>query len=339
MQIGIGIILAFIAGIANGSFALPTKKIKKWNFEQIWLNYSFWAFVVFPWAFILFLAPEALTIYRSMSLYQWLIIIIGGALFGVGQVCFARALTMIGLSLGFVINIGLGTALGFLLPLVVFHPEKILSLFGLVTLIGTLIILFGLFLSYQAGNEREAHAKLKNSQMSSGNYNLGVILAVIAGVFSADQNFTFAATNSIQQLAIHNGLSSLASAIIIWPIFLLSAFIPYALYMLLLHFRNKSSANYLRPQSVSNIIASIFMGIFWFCSLTLYSKASSLIGSLGPVIAWPLFMVVIILTSNFWGWHFQEWSASSQRVRLKALLSILILIIAVIVLGYSATLA
>ena len=85
--------------------------------------------------------------------------------------------------------------------------------------------------------------------------------------------------------------------------------------------------------------ATFIMGLFWYGSLILYSKASILIGSLGPVVAWPLFMVLIILTSNFWGWRHREWAHCKQSVKNKVLVSISILIVAVLILGYSVTLA
>jgi L-rhamnose-H+ transport protein len=43
------LILILIAGIISGSFALPTKHVAKWRFENIWLQYSLWAFVILPW--------------------------------------------------------------------------------------------------------------------------------------------------------------------------------------------------------------------------------------------------------------------------------------------------
>jgi len=105
-----------VAGVMNGSFALPTKYIKTWRFEHIWLNYAIWAFVILPWLTLFVLYPQVGQIYKMMSPQTGLILLVGGFLFGAGQVCFALALNAIGLGLGFIINIGLGTALGFLLP-------------------------------------------------------------------------------------------------------------------------------------------------------------------------------------------------------------------------------
>lgn len=339
MNVVIALICTLIAGVINGSFALPTKNIKQWNFENIWLNYSVWAFLIIPWVIIYILAPHVGSIYSQVPAHYIWILVIGGILFGIGQVCFAEALKMIGLGLGFVINIGLGTALGFFLPLVIFNPGKLVTLFGLVTIIATLLIIAGLVVSYKAGKERDAYVKQTQQQESPSQYHLGVILAIVAGLFSAGQNFTFAATNEMQKIALNAGANELASAMIIWPIFLIFTFIPYAIYMLYLHKKNTSAKNYVGPRTPLNMVLAFIMGLFWFCSLVLYSEASLLIGKLGPVVAWPLFMVLIILTSNFWGWRHKEWTLCSVAIQRKALTSIILLVIAVIALAYSATLS
>ena len=188
-------------------------------------------------------------------------LIIGGFLFGVGQVCFALALKSIGFGLGFLINIGLGTGLGFLLPLLVFHSEKIFTPFGVSTLVGLAFIVIGLLISYLAGNKRDC---IVQSQTLNGSikYRWSILLAVVAGIFSAGQNFTFAITANMQQLALAAGFNSLAAAILIWPLFLTCSFVPYAVYMLYLHKKNHSFSLYRAPSSLRNIGFAIIMGFF-----------------------------------------------------------------------------
>lgn len=339
MPIIAALISTFIAGVINGSFALPTKNLKQWNFEHIWLNYAIWGFLILPWVIIFILAPNAGSFYQTLPAVSVWILLIGGALFGIGQICFARALKIIGFGLGFVINIGLGTALGFLLPLIILNPEKTFTPFGFITLLGTLFITGGLILSYKAGKERDIRNQHNPQMASSTQYSLGVGLAVVAGLFSAGQNFTFAATHNVQEWALAAGLNPLASAIIIWPVFLFFSFIPYAIYMLRLHYKNHSFSDYRGPKTWVNIPIAFMMGFFWYFSVVLYSHAALLIGKLGPVAAWPLFMVMIILTSNFWGWRHQEWANCSANIQRKALGAVILLVIAVAILAYSVTLS
>lgn len=338
MAIILALICILIAGLINGSYALPTKSIQDWKFENVWLIYSLWAFLILPWISIFSLAPNIWEVYQQIPLKIFWILLAGGLLFGVGQVCFSLALKMIGFGLGFVINIGLGTGLGFLLPLAILHPEKILTPFGYTTLVGCLFIIAGLVVSYRAGKQRDLHIKHTQPNAQPSQYQLGVILAVIAGFCSAIQNFTFASTTELQKIALQHGTNSLAAAMIIWPVFLIFTFIPFALYMLHLHRKNLTFSNYRRSRNGLNTLMSLLMGLGWYVSLVLYSKASLLIGGLGPVVGWPMFMVLIILTSNFWGWRHHEWAHVTTAIKNQALTSIALLVIAVAILAYSATL-
>lgn len=329
MEFLYGLLIFSFAGVINGSFALPSKKLTHWPYQRIWLNYSIWSFFIFPVLFISLLAPVAWKIYWHAPAHLLTIIFIGGLLFGLGQICFARALHLIGLSLGFFINISIGTALGSCIPLILFHTRDITTPAGIITLIGVAVIIIGIFLSYIAGIKRDQH----NIAQTPNTY-LGILLAAIAGVFSAGQNITFSYTASLQQQALQAHVSHLAAANIIWPLFLLATFLPYAGYMLYLHTQNKTTTTHFR--SIRYYGATMIMGACWFFSLILYSAGSLKIGALGPVIGWPLFMVSIILSSALWGWRSGEWNHASSTSKRIAKISIGTLIIAIIILGYAA---
>ncbi len=232
----------------------------------------------------------------------------------------------------------MGTLLGFLLPLVFQHPGQILTPFGLITLIGCLLILVGLVVSNRAG---KLHAKRKHEAENPDAkpkyvYTLGVVLAVVAGLSSAGQNFSFAMTAQMQQFALHLGATTFGAANIMWPGFLLCTFIPYALYMLFLNVKNKSFGNYVASVTGMYYIFAFIMGLFWYGALICYSKAAALIGSLGPLVGWPLFMVLVILSSSFWGWRSGEWDGASVRVKRTIWLGIIFLVLAIVVLAYSS---
>lgn len=343
--IALALTYSISAGVMNGSFAFPTKHIKTWVFENIWLNYSVWAFLVLPWLMVLIMDPKIINIYGAMPTHTLLALLIGGFLFGVGQVCFALALQRIGLGLGFIINIGLGTALGSLLPFLILGKNNLLTPVGLTTMCGVIIILIGLGLSYSAGKQRDKERraqKIKSHTLSNSNHNivykLSVLLAVLAGLFSAGQNYVFALTGNMHEMALAAGADPLIASIIIWPPFLSCSLIPYLFYMLFLHAKNKTFQQYRGSNFFQNSGLGLIMAIFWFGSLAIYSKASLLIGTLGPVIAWPLFMVLIILTSNFWAWRQKEWEGCSATVKRRMAASISTLIFAVLVLTFSASL-
>lgn len=332
----LAILLAAAAGIMNGSFAIPTKHVGRWNFENIWLNYALWAFVIIPWAIVIIIDPDVFKIYQLAPPYSMFILYVGGFLFGVGQVCFALALRFIGFGLGFSVNLALGTALGFLLPMLFIHPEALFKPIGLVTSVATILIVLGLLLLYLAGKRRD-QLKQDASKKVDKLYIAGIFLALFAGLFSAGQNFSFALTTNLHHLALLTGVHPLVSTIVIWPPFLTAAFIPYAAYMLYLHTQENSFKNY-RNCFMRYSFFAFIMGVLWFGSLIAYSKSAILLGSLGPVIAWPLFMVLIILTAVFWGWRYGEWLGTDRKTKRILLLALVALIAAVITLGYTAQL-
>ena len=341
MGIMFALLLILMAGMINGSFPLPTKHMSRWHFENVWLQYSIWAFVLLPWITILILAPQILRIYAAAPLKDLLVMMIGGFLFGVGQVGFAFAISMIGIGLAFVICLGLGTGLGFLLPLLFQHPQAIFTSFGILTILGTFLAILGLIVSSYAGHCRDQNRKnLLELQAHPVKhfYLLGVFLAVVAGLFSAGQNFSFSLTAPLQMIALQKGASYLGAANIMWPGFLLFTFIPYAYYMIYLHRKNKSFKAYLMPSTSKYFLYTFIMGACWYGSILFYGKASQLIGRFGPVIGWPLFMVLVILASNFWGWRHHEWDNCGSRARYSILAGLILLVLSVIVLGYCSSL-
>ena len=78
MNILTALLFILVAGIINGSFALPTKYITKWKFENIWLQYALWAFVILPWVIIFLLVPNVFDIYGAASAnMMWIMLLVG----------------------------------------------------------------------------------------------------------------------------------------------------------------------------------------------------------------------------------------------------------------------
>jgi L-rhamnose-H+ transport protein len=332
MDITWAFLLIAFAGASNGSFALPIKYLGDWNVENVFLIYGLFSFVVLPWALALYMMPQILAVYASMSIKMLGVIIVGGFVFGLGQICFALALKFIGVGLAFLINIGLAIILGSVLPLIFLHPEQIYTKCGFLVVCGSSMAAAGLIFSHRAGHlfrgQRRTYRKARL-------FRIGVMLAVAAGISSAGQNVSFALTREIQWTAA----TPFTSAIIMWPGFLSSAFIPYAFYMVHLNVRNDTFHNYIIDAKRTYYLLALAMAALWYGSLLLYSKAAQLMGGLGPVIGWPLFMILILLTSSFWGWYHREWEGWNKKVKLTFGIGLGLLAFGVILLGVSSRFA
>ncbi|MFA5187423.1 MAG: hypothetical protein WC551_13170, partial [Patescibacteria group bacterium] len=86
-------------------------------------------------------------------------------------------------------------------------------------------------------------------------------------------------------------------------------------------------------------LLAVLMGVGFWGSLIFFSKASQEIGGdLGPTVAWPLFMVFIILTSNFWSWKSGEWKGAGSSAARRMAASLVLFVLAIVVFSYSGTL-
>ena len=94
--------------------------------------------------------------------------------------------------------------------------------------------------------------------------------------------------------------------------------------------KNRTFRNYTLPDTRKYFLFGVIMGLCVFGSMVIYSKASQIIGELGPVVGWPLYMIFIILTANFWGYIHGEWKGVSKRVAFVMFSGIALLVVAVV---------
>jgi L-rhamnose-H+ transport protein len=68
----------------------------------------------------------------------------------------------------------------------------------------------------------------------------------------------------------------------------------------------------------------------------MYGVGATKLGALGPVLGWPLFMSLIVITATLWGVGTGEWKgAGRQPLRLLAS-GVAVLVVAIFVLGISS---
>ncbi|MEI7670393.1 MAG: L-rhamnose/proton symporter RhaT, partial [Pseudomonadota bacterium] len=48
MQVLLGVIFHFIGGFASGSFYMPYKKVKQWNWESYWIIGGLFSWLIVP---------------------------------------------------------------------------------------------------------------------------------------------------------------------------------------------------------------------------------------------------------------------------------------------------
>ena len=305
------IVLVILAGACNGSFATPAKHLHHLPQERLWFIFSFWGFLIVPVVSFAIISPDFIKISLMVDWSYILVPLIGGAIWGIGMVFFTLALRYIGIGVAFMINIGLATALGTLLPLLLLSYKPTSDEFQILIALGIILFIIGVVLSGQAAKNRDKTKKLSKENHESKAL-LGIVLTVLAGLSSAIQGTSFAYSVQGYLKLDQSSHSSLLLTSIPWLWLFIGAFIPYVLYFIYVNKKHKSisTSNKKIKVDIKSHLSIMLMGILFFECVIFYSKATLILGNLGPVIAWPIYMVFIVLTANFWSFKYHEWSGA-----------------------------
>ena len=340
----IGLLLfCVLAGLINGSYAIPTKVMKNWKEENIWFSFGLFAFFIFPIINLFYLQPDILNILPKLPMNALIVAAIGGIMYGIGQICMAYTFRMIGLGLSFVIVISICTGGGALIP-ITWNMDKIFSIYFMLQTIGVLIFLTAVIFSYKAGKEREKNQENQNNSkgdLEFGNrklFILGICLSIIGGIGSAGEGAAFTFSNSvISEVASKHNIAPLASNLVSWCVLFFVSGIFYVTYWGIRITQKASWGEFTAKKSKKYFLYVIYMGACYWFSITFFCKATlSLGGKLAPTVAWPIFMIAIVSTSNFWGFIFGEWKNSGEKAKKFLLLCLLLFVVAVIIFSLSS---
>lgn len=338
----VGVLMAVVAGVLNGSFASPTKCVGRWKWENIWALWAVVALFLFPWILALETIPKLFALYQSTGPGPLLMLIGLGIGFGFAQIFFGLAIAAIGIALCFAVAIGISTVLGSLIPLIFLQPGAIFTPKGLTILGGITLILIGIVVCAMAGKAKEkelsGRPREENERTAMG-YKTGFVLAVLAGVGSPLVNFGLAFGQPFLLRVAQHGVGQASQANVIWPPLLTATLVPYLLYCAHLWRKNRSFGLYALSGTGHYWVLGTLMGVLWMGSLAMYGAASTRMAAMGPILGWPLFMSVIIISSNGWGFATGEWKGATGNAVRIMLLGILFLILGFCTLAYSSKLA
>jgi L-rhamnose-H+ transport protein len=120
-----GMALATLAGVMQGAFAFPMKFTRKWTWKNIWLASSFFSLVIIPWLIALYTIPLVSVVLASCPSRTIVEVFLFGAGWGIGGMLFGLGVHRVGLSLTLAVVIGLTSIVGCLVPLALFHSERL----------------------------------------------------------------------------------------------------------------------------------------------------------------------------------------------------------------------
>ena len=312
-----GLLILIVAGLINASFTLPMKFTRKWAWENTWLAWTVYALWILPVAVTLVFVPQTVAVYSHVSGGVIVKVAIFGAGWGVAQVFFRLAVDAIGIALAFSIILGLSAALGSLLPLVQLHVQRTLSAAGIGLLVlGLVLVSLGVSVLAVAGRRRERATGVQ-ADAPHRPFGRGLFFAIAAGVLAAFMNIAFTFGAPIVRAASGAGILPVWQTMPAWLLIMLGGSVANLLFCIHLLRRNRTGNRFRETGTRSYWLLAAIMAVFWFASTLMYGVASGKLGALGPVLGWPLFMSLIVITASVLGLITGEWkTAGSGPVRI-----------------------
>jgi L-rhamnose-H+ transport protein len=310
----------------NGSFALPMKRMPRWQWENIWLVWAVMALLIMPLIFACLSVPHYWAGLAEVPGFSLLVVVAYGAAWGVAQVLFGLSVSAIGVALTFSLVLGISAALGALVPFLRTHSDMLWTPIGAFLFAGLGILAAGMVLCARAGILRE---RATGSALGSIPIRKGLLLAILSGILASAMNVGFSYATALSAMAGRHGASPARTSAAIWFPLLAGGSIPNVLYTAYLLRKNKTATLYATRELGVYLFLVACMATLWFGSTILYGIASIRLGSLGAVLGWPIFMSIVVVVASLIGWIAGEWRGSGTRPLRLQLAGLALLVAAV----------
>ena len=356
MSILLGVLFHFIGGFASGSFYLPYKRVRGWNWESFWIVGGLFSWLFIPWIAAWLTVPDFLSIIRGESASVLWSTYFFGLLWGIGGLTYGLGVRYLGVSLGSSIILGLCMVFGALIPALYYDANPVDgkdafgamagSTWGRTVLLGLAVCLAGIAVCGKAGMRKERELKKADGQVASSGpseyrFALGMTVAIVSGVLSACFNFGLEAGQSMARTAdlafsdTHPGEGGfLFRNNVVYVVLLWGGLTTNLVWCLVLNARNRSFGYYADGSKPlrANYLFSALAGTTWFLQFFFYGMGESRLGN-GPS-SWILHMAFIILVANLWGLALKEWKDVSKTTRKTLFWGILLILASVGIVGY-----
>jgi len=332
--IGWGVTGVLIAGLLNGSFVVPMKKMRGWHWESTWLVFSTVGLLIVPWLIALLTVPHLGALVMSSPPAELAKVLLFGLGWGIGNILFGLGVTQLGLALGYGIILGIIATVGSVLPLIILHPDRIWTRQGYALMGGMVLVLVGIVICAIAGRRRERETAAQKVGGPQSAFVVGLIICILAGVFSAMLNFAFTFGAELQRRALAVGTGTSMAANGVWALTLTTGFLANAAYCIYLLQKNRTWGDFSAPTASAGYwFGGSLMGVLCFGSFIVYGIGAIALGPLGGIVGWPLLMSMSLITANAWGALTGEWKGASRTSYAYSLLGIAFLIVAIIVIS------
>lgn len=332
-----GFFLVFVAAIAGGALAVPLKKRRKFELENIYIPSTLVMMVILPFIMAATVVPHwAEAISASGAHTVWSGVAYGFG-WGVGAILFGYGVTLAGMSVGYATIMGINTAIGSILPFFVKSSADLDTRGGIVILAGIVGCVAGVGICGRAGFLREKREEL----VAQGKRGFGpaLLVCIASGLLSACANLGFAFTSHVGEEAQRFGASPVFSTLASWMPVFWGAAASLLLWFGGLQIRRGTWRNNFGSSAVFDWSNGCLMGIIWFVGTIPYGMGAYYLGRLGTSVGWAMNIAFSLVVANIFGFWTREWSGAPIRA-LRMLyigLSVLIASIVTLAVGSSMT--
>ena len=299
------------------SFYAPIEKVKGWSWETTWAVAGFFSWILLPIGVSLILLPDFRTFYASLSAALIVKVVLFGAMWGIGNVSYGLTMRHLGMSIGIGVAIGVTLVVGTLAPPLLHgqFTQIFDSRGGLWAVSGVVVALLGVAIVSYAGHQKEIQLKGEQKEF---NLKLGLLLAVLCGIFSSGMSFALDAARPIAAAALHAGVKPLYSAL---PAYVLimggGAVVNLSYCFLRLGLKRDLSLRDDLAQPSATLAKNGGMaaagGIMWYLQFFFYAWGAANIPVRIAYINWMLHMSGYVLCGAIVGLAVGEWKGVSTR--------------------------
>ncbi|HUA93510.1 MAG TPA: L-rhamnose/proton symporter RhaT [Terracidiphilus sp.] len=326
-----------VGAACAASFYAPIEKVKKWSWETTWALAGFFSWILLPIGVSLLLLPDFRGFYASMDAHLLLKVALFGAMWGVGNVSYGLTMRHLGMSLGIGVAIGVTLVVGTLVPPLLHGQGAMLftTKSGLLTMAGVLVALIGVAIVSYAGHQKEIQL---GAEVREFNVKLGLLLAVLCGIFSSGMSFAIDAARPMADAALHLGVNPLYAALPSYVIIMGGGAVVnlgYCFFRLAALKRLSLRADLSQPQPVlmKNAALAAAGGIMWYLQFFFYAWGAANIPQRLFYVNWMLHMSIYVLCGALVGLALGEWKGVSSRPVRLLWLGVIVIIAAANLVG------
>jgi L-rhamnose-H+ transport protein len=306
-----------VGAASAASFYAPIEKVRKWSWETTWAVAGFFSWILLPISVSMVLLPDFRAFYASLGAGLICKVALFGAMWGVGNVSYGLTMRHLGMSLGIGVAIGVTLVVGTLTPPLLHGQFALLFLSksGLLTMAGVLVALIGVAVVSYAGHQKEIQLRGEPREF---NLKLGLLLAVLCGIFSSGMSFAIDAARPIAAAALHLGVNSLYAALPSYVVIMGGGAVVNLTYCFVRlackkEISLRADLAQTRPTLLKNASLAATGGVMWYLQFFFYAWGAANIPQHLAYVNWMLHMSGYVLCGGLVGLALGEWAGVGSR--------------------------